>query len=116
MPESDARCVAIRSETDGGDKDVSSFEWDVFVSHASEDKVGFVEPLVKELQKYGLRVWFDAFSLKIGDSLRESIDRGLAKSKYGIVVLSRSFFAKNWPAKELATFPLKIRYRSSMFS
>ena len=79
-----------------------SFEWDVSVSYASEDKVAFVEPLVKELQTYGLRVWFDAFSLKIGDSLRESIDRGLANSKFGIVVLSRSFFAKNWPTRELS--------------
>jgi|ERR1039458_310067 hypothetical protein len=81
--------------------DDSSFEWDAFVSHASEDKAPFVVALVDELQKHGLRVWFDSFTLKIGDSLRESIDRGLAKSKFGIVVLSPSFFAKNWPQKEL---------------
>lgn len=80
---------------------MSSFEWDAFISHASEDKETFVVPLVEELQKYALRIWFDAFTLKVGDSLRESIDKGLAKSEYGIVVLSRSFFAKNWPQKEL---------------
>ena len=77
------------------------FEWDAFVSHASEDKASFVVPLVDELRKYGLQIWFDAFTLRVGDSLRESIDRGLAKSRFGIVVLSESFFAKNWPQKEL---------------
>src|ERR1700722_5804122 len=77
------------------------FEWDAFVCHASEDKQSFVEPLVAELQKYGLRIWFDKFTLHVGSSLRESIDDGLAKSRFGIVVLSHSFFAKNWPQKEL---------------
>lgn len=81
---------------------MSSFDWDAFVSHASEDKSKFVVPLVDELRKYGVRIWFDAFSLKVGDSLRESIDHGLARSEFGIVVLSHSFFAKNWPAKEVS--------------
>jgi hypothetical protein len=78
-----------------------SFIWDVFISHASEDKASFVVPLFNELQTYGLEVWFDQFTLKLGDSLRESIDRGLAHSRFGIVVLSHSFFAKRWPQNEL---------------
>jgi hypothetical protein len=41
-----------------------------------------------------LKVWFDVFTLTIGDSLRRSIDRGLAESKFGIVVLSEAFFRK----------------------
>lgn len=77
------------------------FEWDAFVCHASEDKESFVEPLVAELQKDGLKIWFDKFTLHVGSSLRESIDEGLAKSRFGIVVLSHAFFAKNWPQKEL---------------
>ncbi len=75
--------------------------YDAFISHASEDKVGFVEPLAKALTKLGFRVWYDEFELTVGDSLRESIDRGLATSLYGIVVLSKAFFAKNWPKYEL---------------
>lgn len=75
--------------------------WDVFVSHASEDKQDFVCPLAEELQTRGLRVWYDDFTLTVGDSLRRSIDRGLARSGYGIVVLSPSFFAKDWPQREL---------------
>lgn len=49
----------------------------------------------------GFRVWYDEFELKVGDSLRQSIDRGLVNSRYGIVVLSKAFFEKNWPQYEL---------------
>lgn len=75
--------------------------WDVFVSHASEDKAAFVEPLAAAIEAAGYNVWYDRFTLKWGDSLRESIDRGLGYSRYGIVVLSKSFFAKKWPRAEL---------------
>jgi hypothetical protein len=53
-------------------------EYDVFISHASEDKEGIVRPLANALKNEGLRVWYDEFELKIGDSLRRKIDRGLA--------------------------------------
>ncbi|MEM8557133.1 MAG: toll/interleukin-1 receptor domain-containing protein [Bacteroidota bacterium] len=76
-------------------------EWDVFISHASEDKLSVALPLYDRLKAAGLRVWLDRFELKIGDSLREKIDEGLALSRYGVVVLSQSFLAKRWPAREL---------------
>jgi signal transduction histidine kinase len=76
-------------------------QWDVFISHAGEDKDSFVRPLAIELQNNGLRVWYDEFSLKLGDSLNESINRGLSESQFGIVVLSQSFFEKKWPKREL---------------
>jgi hypothetical protein len=75
--------------------------YDAFVSHASEDKDSFVRPLVEQLEKSGFDIWYDELTLKLGDSLRQSIDRGLANSRYGIVVLSSDFFAKNWPQYEL---------------
>ena len=74
--------------------------WDVFISHASEDK-DFVRPLAEALRQSGLSIWYDEFTLKVGDSLRRKIDEGLAQSRYGIVVLSHLFFAKNWPQSEL---------------
>ena len=74
---------------------------DVFVCHASEDKEAFVRPLAEALRSHHLEVWYDEFSLNLGDSLRESIDKGLAASRYGIVVLSPSFFRKQWPRREL---------------
>lgn len=76
-------------------------EYDVFISHASEDKSEVVRPLAHALNNGGLKVWYDEFELKIGDSLRRKIDAGLAKSKFGVVVLSRSFFKKGWTNYEL---------------
>lgn len=76
-------------------------KYDVFVSHASEDKEEFVKPLVLALQAAGYQVWYDEFTLKIGDSLRRSIDAGLVNSRYGIVVFSKAFFEKNWTQYEL---------------
>ena len=76
-------------------------QWDAFICHASEDKDTFVRRLANELISQGIRIWYDEFTLRIGDSLRRSIDKGLAKSRYGIVVLSHAFFAKEWPQKEL---------------
>lgn len=88
------------TSTATGAKDAPE-DWDAFVSHASEDKEAFVRPLVAALTKLGLRIWFDEQELRVGDSLRRSIDRGLARSRYGVVVVSKSFLAKHWPQKEL---------------
>lgn len=76
-------------------------KWDVFISHASEDKNDLVRPLAEALIKRGILVWYDEFTLKLGDSLRASIDFGLANSRYGVVVMSANFFAKRWPVEEL---------------
>jgi hypothetical protein len=53
--------------------------WDIFISHASEDKAEVARPLQKILEGAGLRVWLDENQLEIGDSLREKIDEGLAQ-------------------------------------
>lgn len=81
----------------------SEEEYDVFVSHAWEDKEGFVDEFVDELKKQGLKVWYDTNKLKWGDSMREKIDKGLAKSRYGVVVLSPNYIAehKYWTKAEL---------------
>ncbi len=76
-------------------------QWDVFISHASEDKDAIARPLAEALRLRGLRVWYDEFSLRVGDSLRKKIDQGLAASRYGVVIISRHFFEKHWPEQEL---------------
>lgn len=81
--------------------DAKGVDWDFFVCHASEDKESIVRELAEKLHKNGFKVWYDEFTLKLGDSLRQKIDYGLANSRYGIVVLSVSFFKKEWPQKEL---------------
>jgi hypothetical protein len=76
-------------------------EHDVFISHAWEDKASFVRALAERLRAAGLKVWYDNFEFKIGDGLRRTIDQGLARSRFGVVVLSPDFFAKHWPQEEL---------------
>jgi CBS domain-containing protein len=78
----------------------SEKQWDVFVSHATEDKP-IVRQIAVELKKQGYAVWYDEWTLKIGDSLFSTINKGLANSRYGIVILSKNFFSKDWPQKEL---------------
>lgn len=75
--------------------------FDVFISHATEDKEEVARPLAIALDGEGLRVWYDEFELKIGYSLRRKIDSGVARSRFGLVIISPSFFAKGWPQYEL---------------
>lgn len=77
-------------------------DWDVFISHASEDKASVARPLAELLGRAGLKVWLDANELTLGDSLSRKIDEGLARSSFGVVILSEHFFRKSWPTHELA--------------
>jgi len=88
--------------------DNQSVTYDVFISHASEDKDDVVRPLATALKKGGLSVWYDEFEMKIGDSLRRKIDKGIANSRFGIVVLSRNFIDKGWPNYELDGIITKV--------
>lgn len=75
--------------------------WDVFVSHASEDKDAVARPLAAALRALGVSVWLDEVEMKIGDSLRRKIDQGIRSSRFGLVILSEQFFAKGWTQYEL---------------
>jgi TIR domain len=74
----------------------------LFISHASEDKRAVALPLARALTRLGHEVWYDEFVLTAGDSLKRSIDRGLADCDLGVVIISKNFFAKHWPQEELA--------------
>jgi hypothetical protein len=96
-----SRMSGVTITTDGvGSNQSFSKGYDLFIAHATEDK-SFVTPLANCLCDNGLSVWYDDFILKAGDSLRREIDRGLAHSKFGLVVLSHYFFNKHYPQKEL---------------
>ncbi|HCR70792.1 MAG TPA: molecular chaperone Tir, partial [Anaerolineae bacterium] len=75
--------------------------YDAFISHATEDKNDVVRSLAELLRSKGFAIWYDEFELTVGDGLRRSIDKGLANSRFGIVILSTNFFAKNWTNYEL---------------
>ena len=74
---------------------------DVFVCHASQDKDSFVRPLAEALRRLGVTVWYDEFSLSLGDSVSRQIDKGIANSRFGIVIISRAFVGTPWPEHEL---------------
>lgn len=79
----------------------SSARRDLFFSHASEDKDTVVRPLVDALQARGLSAWVDEGAVVLGDSLRRSIEDGLANSRMSVVIISPAFLAKEWPQREL---------------
>ncbi|MFL0409677.1 toll/interleukin-1 receptor domain-containing protein [Microbacterium paludicola] len=81
--------------------DAEGRTWDVFISHASEDKDEVARPLKDALELEGLTVWLDETTLRIGDSLRQKIDEGLVRSSFGVVVLSSAYFTKGWTVYEL---------------
>lgn len=72
----------------------------IFISHASEDKEEIANDLAAAMNER-FDVWYDDYVLRVGDSLREQIDEGLKKADFGIVILSKNFFQKDWPKKEL---------------
>lgn len=76
-------------------------EYDVFISHAWEDKEDFVRSLAESLINEGINVWYDETSIKWGASIRQSIDNGLAHSRFGIVVITSTFLNKYWTNYEV---------------
>jgi hypothetical protein len=74
---------------------------DVFMSYASEDKTDVVQPLYDILDEAGLRVWLDDKDLILGGNLRKEIERGLAESRFAVVILSPAYVKKLWPQREM---------------
>ena len=77
-------------------------EWDVFACYASEDREAVAGPLSAMLSDLGLRVWYDQMELRVGDSIRGKIRTGLKRCRFGVVILSESFFGKRYPESELS--------------
>ena len=86
-------------------------ELELFISHASEDKAGLVRNLAQRLRHWGVKVWYDEYSLSPGDSLSRSLDRGLAATRYGLVVISEHFLVKPWTEYELRGLTTKEVFR-----
>jgi len=82
----------------------SQKKYDAFISHSSNDKPGFVRPIANYLNNHGAKIWYDEFTLKPGQSLSRTIEKGISESQYGLIVLSKSFFEKPWGEYELKSF------------
>ena len=83
------------------------YEYDAFISHAVEDKIPIANDLCAKLERAGLKIWYSGKELGIGDSIEKTIERGLNRSRYGIVILSPTYLAKNWTIREFYTLLAK---------
>lgn len=81
-----------------------NMKWDLFISHASEDKKSFVKEFANRISSVGVNVWYDEFTIKAGDSISKTLDQGLINSKYGVIVISKPFINKGWTDYELRAF------------
>ena len=79
------------------------YKYDVFISHAVEDKIPIAIELDKALRERGLAVWFSGKELSIGDRLTQSIYTGLDDCRFGVVILSPTYLSKAWPMAEFCT-------------
>ena len=85
----------------------NKYEYDAFISHAVEDKIPIANELCAKLEAAGLKVWYSGKELGIGDSIEKTIEKGLNRSRYGIVVFSPTYLAKNWTIREFYTLLAK---------
>lgn len=74
----------------------------IFICHSSADKP-FARRLTKELERRGVRVWIDEREIGAGQSLTETIQAGLERSDYVIVVLTAASLRRPWVKKELSS-------------
>jgi hypothetical protein len=80
---------------------MTDIDYDVFISHAFEDKNSFTNELALALKQKGLKVWYSGFELKVGDSIADSVNNALKSSKYAVVVISPIYLEKTWAMNEL---------------
>ena len=80
---------------------VEKLTYRAFISHDSRDKDDIARPLALALQNMLCPVWYDEFSLSVGDSLRESIEKGLKDTEFCILILTPHFLSKGgWTKRE----------------
>lgn len=83
----------------------SPVDIDVFISHCGRDcKRDFADKLRERLEFSGLRCFFDDRDLRLGDNAGNTMLAVMCTAKYGLAIISRGFFQREWCVKELQTF------------
>jgi len=85
------------------------FKYDVFLSHSAKDKE-VVRPLAERLRADGLRVWFDEWEIRPGDSIPAKIEEGLEQSRVLVLCMSANAFGSDWALLESQT----LRFRDPL--
>ena len=78
-------------------------KYSIFVSHSSDDKVDYVDDLVEEIKSLGITVFYDTDVISWGDNLKEKIDTGLKNCELAVIVISPSYFGREWTEYEIQT-------------
>lgn len=86
-----------------GAQQQTAFPFDVFLSHSSADKPK-VRGVAERLRKDGLRVWFDEWLMKPGDSIYAKVEEGLESSRILVLCMSANSFGSDWARLEAGTF------------
>jgi hypothetical protein len=79
---------------------IETYEYDAFISHAVEDKMPIANELCSRLEQAGLKIWYSGRELRVGDRLTQTIEEGLSRSRFGIVILSPTYVNKMWTLRE----------------
>jgi small GTP-binding protein len=79
------------------------FQYDVFLSHSGKDKK-VVRDIAERLKKDGVKVWFDEWALKPGDSIPAKMEEGLEHSRVLVLCMSANAFGSDWAQMESGTF------------
>ena len=82
------------------------FKYDVFLSYSSRD-ADVVRKIAERLKSDGVRVWFDEWEIRPGDSIPAKIDDGLENSRALVLCMSAQALAADWPQLESHTFRFK---------
>lgn len=82
---------------------MTTYKYDVFLSYAIEDKIELASELCQKLEKKGLSVWYAGRELIAGESIEKTVREGLSQSRFGIVLITPTYFEKKWTLKELYT-------------
>ncbi len=75
--------------------------YDVFLTYTVEDKDTIAKALTLTLEKQGLTIWHNEFDKRLGSNLRNKINFGISRSRFGIIIFTKTFFARDWKGQEL---------------
>jgi RNA-directed DNA polymerase len=78
-------------------------DYEVFISHASEDKVEIARPIFEACERAGLKAFLDEAHIGWGDSFTDKINTALGAARTVLAVISSNSVTKEWPLIEINT-------------
>jgi RNA-directed DNA polymerase len=78
-------------------------DFDVFISHASEDKEAIARPIFEACGKLGLKCFLDEAHIGWGQSFTTKINTALGSARTVLAIISPTSVTKEWPVVEVNT-------------